>query len=194
MISSFGRNGSHGLLLDGSIFSSKLSGRYEQSVIECEIFRSADRASRGSSKHGRRNLPHQGPVHDTHQIRFSTAVQGIFGGRDQRLLNAIFNCGCWNLYVIAPKTEEQVSTYRGKLLREDDARPISRTLGPHSTPTWPWLDNPTALKKIRHTFSKHKENLKSSGAGSRESLARLQSIQKGLCFWHYNVFNTHSIS
>jgi hypothetical protein len=114
-------------------------------------------------------IPHS-TIHHTHQLRLANSVQAIFDAtQSTELLNGIINFRWWSLYADGPKTEVQVRAHREKVCSGD---PV----------LWPWLDHPSARKKIKDAFAECEERLMLSQ--DLTTLTRLQNILLGLDIWH----------
>ncbi|KAJ6556177.1 hypothetical protein B0H19DRAFT_1152092 [Mycena capillaripes] len=122
--------------------------------------------------------PSKGPIHENHQIRFATSVYTIFTtGRITALLNAIINCGCWDLYAAGPNSKDHLEWAESAL----------------ADGSWPWLDHHVARETIRETFAEYADELRAS-TGSPDILIRLQNILAGLDSWHPTIDGMEKVS
>ncbi|KAJ7613643.1 hypothetical protein DFH06DRAFT_1484640 [Mycena polygramma] len=126
-------------------------------------------------------------IHPTHQIRFATAICGIYSGGPcgesdsvQELQEEILDCELWELYAEGPKTEQQVK---------------ERLASDYSDESWPWLDNIEAHQKVREALSNYERevstNYKREVSITLLYQARVRAILQGLDCWHPDPDNVH---
>ncbi|KAJ6454740.1 hypothetical protein C8R47DRAFT_1252133 [Mycena vitilis] len=122
-------------------------------------------------------------IHPAHQIRFATAVYGIYSRGPceesdwvQELREQVLGCELWELYAEGSVSEEQVK---------------EKLAGDYSDELWPWLDDLEAQQKVRAALSNYQREL-SANYKREVSItllyqARVRAIIQGLHCWHPNL-------